>query len=78
MATTTKAVPFCGGAKCYACDAPPVGLAEHGGENKPACTRHRWPSIRTYNACMYCHGPRPLFDCDGTFHHMTCHVEASR
>ncbi len=43
-----------------------------------ACARHRDRSIKTYDACMYCNGPRPSVDIDGVYAHKKCHKENCR
>lgn len=74
-----KKMPFFGG-NCYACDAKAVGLRDRrpeGGELENACTRHRDPTIQTYNACVKCMGPtrKGSLDVGGQNWHRKCHEE---
>lgn len=48
------------GDRCYACDAAAKGwrdMRPEGGAMVPACGRHRDPSIKTFDACIYCGAP---------------------
>ena len=84
MATQTKKVPFCGGERCYACDAKPVGLCDRKhmeeGRMEPACARHADPTIRIFHACNMCLGPvrTGSLEIDGEFRHQKCELEGSR
>ena len=77
-----KAVPFHGGRKCYACDERPVGLVEryYSGRRyyEVACERHADPTIRVFEACIYCSTRvrRGSLSIDGDFAHAACHREA--
>lgn len=66
---------------CYACDSKNArGVRDHrpeGGVVEAACARHADPTIRAFAACMYCSGPRPTVDIDGSFAHKKCHAAAS-
>lgn len=78
-----KALPFTGGWPCYACDKRAVGYRDRrpeGGSLEYACKRHADPTIRTYEACMYCGGPvrAGSLAIDGSFAHVKCHREASK
>lgn len=78
--TNTNKVPFFGGRCCYACDASPVGLRDLRPEGKDlevACARHADPSIRIFQACIYCTTPvrRGSLCVDGNFAHAACHAE---
>lgn len=79
--TNTNKVPFFGGRCCYACDAAPVGLVEryYAGRRyyEVACARHADPSIRIFQACIYCTTPvrRGSLCVDGNFAHAACHAE---
>jgi hypothetical protein len=84
-ATKTKALPFttsdyeC----CYACDGRAVGLRDRrpeGGRMEKACARHAEPSIRVFQACMYCMGPvrKGSIEIDGAWAHASCHREACK
>ena len=75
-------LPFHGG-RCYACGDKAAGFRDRrpeGGSLEPACRRHRDPTIKTFEACMYCSGPvrRGSVDIDDEFAHKSCHEEASR
>lgn len=76
--------PFHGGDKCYACDAKPIGLADrtHSPEHgfMLACRRHRDPTIKTYDACIFCNGPvrKGSVVIDGEFAHKSCYTEQTR
>lgn len=63
--------------KCYACDAKASGEADHDGQRKPACKRHR---ERALTECIYCTGQvgRGGLDIDGQAAHQVCHREACR
>jgi hypothetical protein len=70
-------VPFFGG-RCYACDAKAVGLTRHyvlaAFVDELACKRHADPSIKVYDACMFCNGPvrKGSVEIDGNFAHAKC------
>lgn len=71
-------VPFFGG-RCYACDAKAVGFARHYvvaayALEEPACKRHADPSIKVFDACMFCSGPvrKGSVEVDGNFAHAKC------
>jgi len=73
-------LPFYGGT-CYADEARAVGYRDRrpeGGELEPACRRHFDPSIKTYDACIYCDGPvrAGSLEIDRKFAHAKCHKEA--
>ena len=75
-------VPFHGG-RCYACGATATGLRDRrpeGGELETACTRHKDPSIKTYEACIFCNGPvrKGSVTIDGDFAHQACARVESR
>ena len=84
--SAARAIPFTGPGyeTCYACDGKPVGFAERWqggkGERVLACARHRYPSIKTYDACMYCLGPvrAGSLDMDGVFAHRSCYEKDAR
>lgn len=67
--------PFHGG-RCYACDAAAVGYrdrdVEGGDRRETACARHADPTIRVFEACVFCSGPRPTRDIDGQLAHLGC------
>ena len=71
-------LPFHGGG-CYACGSRATGFRDRrpeGGSLETACSRHKDPTVKTYDACMYCSGPvrRGSLDIDGTFAHKSCHA----
>jgi hypothetical protein len=70
-------LPFHGG-DCYACEQRATGLRDRrpeGGLLERACGKHKDPTIKTYDACMYCDGPirRGSLDVDRDFAHKSCH-----
>lgn len=72
-----KKIPFHGG-DCYACDSEAVGLRDRrpeGGTLEYACNRHADPTIKVYEACMYCDGPvrKGSLSIDRNFVHHACH-----
>jgi hypothetical protein len=82
MTTKAKPIPFCGGEKCYACDAKPVGFRDRrpeGGDREVACERHADPTITVFEACMYCNGPvrKGSLIIDKQFAHKACEAAAS-
>ena len=80
MNTTTKLPQF--SMKCYACDAPAVGVRDRrpeGLELESACARHADPTRQSYPTCMYCKeevGDNEL-QIDHEFAHRDCHEGAS-
>ena len=80
-ASSGKALPFHGG-RCYACGAKAAGYRDRrpeGGDLEKACSRHRDPKIKTFEACMHCSGPvrKGSVSIDDDFAHKSCHKEAS-
>jgi hypothetical protein len=51
-----------------------------GGDLELACARHRDPSIKTYEACIFCDAPvrKGSVTIDGEFAHRACAREESR
>ena len=81
-ATKSERVPFHGG-RCYACDAKAVGLRDRrpeGGMMETACKRHADPTIKTFDACIYCSGSvrDGSLDNDWNWAHKKCHAEVAR
>ena len=79
---SARNLPFHGG-RCYACGAQAAGLRDQrpeGGLLEPACARHRDPTIKTYEACIFCDGPvrRGSAVVDEDFAHKSCLKEESR
>ena len=79
--TLVEVQPFHGGG-CYACASKATGLRDRrpeGGSLEPACKRHADPTIRTYDACIYCNGlvRKGSLTIDGDFAHKSCHAKAS-
>ena len=77
MSPKTEKVPFHGGT-CYACNHAAVGFRDQrpeGGMLEPACGRHADPTIKTYDACIYCDGPVKTGSLvvDTDFAHKKCH-----
>jgi hypothetical protein len=69
-------LPFHGG-YCYACPSHAVGFRDRrpeGGSMETACPRHYDPTIKTYDACMYCNDPirKGSVDVDADFAHKAC------
>lgn len=82
--TTPKApLPFHGGEQCYACDCTKVvGFRDRRPEGKDlevACQRHTDPTVRVYEACVYCDGPtrKGSLDLGGLFAHARCYEAVS-
>lgn len=79
MCKATKEAFF--GGTCYACDSKATGLRDRrpeGGLLETACKRHADPTIKTFDACIYCSTPvrSGSLDVDGEFAHKSCHKGA--
>jgi len=81
-ANAPKGLPFHGG-RCYACPKAAKGFRDRrpeGGLLEPACERHMDPTIKTYDACIFCNGPvrKGSVAIDDDFAHQKCMREENR